>query len=76
MHDGVYGTLGEVVNHYNAGGAAANYAGTREVTIEPLLLDSREVDDLVEFLRALDDGDPLPTPDFPEGLVIAPALPD
>lgn len=76
MHDGVYGTLGEVVNHYNAGGAAANYAGTREVTIEPLLLDSREVDDLVEFLRALDDGDPLPTPDFPEGLVIEPALPD
>jgi len=76
MHDGVYGTLGEVVNHYNVGGAAANYAGTREVTIEPLLLDSREVDDLVEFLRALDDGAPLPTPDFPEGLVELPTLPD
>ena len=24
--------------------------------------------DLVEFLRALDDGSPLPTQDFPEGL--------
>jgi len=77
MHDGVYDTLGEVVTHYNSGGAAAaNYAGTREVTISPLLLDSREVDDLVEFLRALDDGEPLPTPDFPEGLVAKPTLPN
>jgi cytochrome c peroxidase len=76
MHDGVYGTLGEVVMHYNLGGSTGNYAGTREVTISPLLLDSDEVSDLVEFLRALDDGDPLPTPDFPEGLVAPPALPD
>ena len=76
MHDGVYGSLGEVVTHYNVGGAAANYAGIRDVTIEPLLLDSREVDDLVEFLRALDDGEPLPTVDFPEGLVADPVLPN
>jgi cytochrome c peroxidase len=76
MHDGVYGTLGEVVTHYNVGGSTGTYAGTREVTISPLLLDSDEVDDLVEFMRALDDGDPLPTPDFPEGLVAVPALPD
>jgi cytochrome c peroxidase len=76
MHDGVYGTLGEVVTHYNVGGSTGAYAGTREVTISPLLLDSDEVDDLVEFLRALDDGEPLPTPDFPEGLVAAPGLPD
>jgi len=76
MHDGVYGTLGEVVNHYNVGGSTGNYSGTREVTIAPLLLDSGEVDDLVEFLRALDDGDPLPTPDFPEGLLAGPRLPD
>jgi cytochrome c peroxidase len=76
MHDGVYGTLGEVVTHYNLGGSTSNYAGTREVTISPLLLDSQEVADLVAFLEALDDGDPLPTTDFPEGLVAAPALPD
>jgi cytochrome c peroxidase len=76
MHDGVYATLGEVVNHYNSGGATGNYAGTRDVTISPLLLDSGEVDDLIEFMRALDDGDPLPTADFPEGLVEPPSLPE
>jgi cytochrome c peroxidase len=76
MHDGVYGTLWDVVNHYNFGGATGAYAGTREVTISPLLLDSREVDDLVEFLRSLSDGDPLPTMEFPEGLASQPALPN
>jgi len=76
MHDGVYATLGEVVNHYNNGGATGNYAGTREVTISPLLLDSAEISDLIEFMRALDDGAPLPTPDFPEGLVERPSLPE
>jgi len=72
MHDGVYGTLWDVVNHYNSGGATGAYAGTREVTIAPLLLDASEVDDLVEFLRALSDGDPLPAADFPEGLTSPP----
>jgi len=76
MHDGVYGTLWDVVNHYNFGGATGAYAGTREVTIAPLLLDSREVDDLVEFLGALSDGDPLPTAEFPEGLTSQPVLPN
>ncbi|MEO7731599.1 MAG: cytochrome c peroxidase [Kofleriaceae bacterium] len=76
MHDGVYGTLSEVVDHYNAGGKTGEYAGTREVTIEPLLLDAREVGDLVEFLRSLDDGGPLASADFPEGLTSPPLLPD
>jgi cytochrome c peroxidase len=76
MHDGVYGTLWDVVDHYNFGGATGAYAGTREVTIAPLLLDSQEVDDLVEFLRSLSDGDPLPTTDFPEGLTSPPELPN
>jgi cytochrome c peroxidase len=74
MHDGVYGTLWDVVNHYNFGGATGAYVGTREVTIAPLLLDSREVGDLVEFLRSLSDGDPLPSTDFPEGLTSQPML--
>jgi len=76
MHDGVYGNLRDVVEHYNAGGETGGYAGTREVTIEPLLLDAREVDDLVELLRALDDDAPLPSSDFPEGLTSPPQLPE
>jgi cytochrome c peroxidase len=76
MHDGAYATLWDVVNHYNFGGATGLYAGTREVTIAPLLLDLREVDDLVAFLGALDDGEPLPSADFPEGLTAPPPLPN
>jgi cytochrome c peroxidase len=76
MHDGVYGNLWDVVNHYNFGGGTGAYAGTKEVTIAPLLLDTRELDDLVEFLRSLDDGPALASSDFPEGLVAAPALPN
>jgi cytochrome c peroxidase len=75
MHNGVYGNLWDVVDHYNFGGSTGSYVGTKEVTIAPLLLDDRELGDLVEFLRALEDGPPLPTADFPEGLLSAPALP-
>jgi cytochrome c peroxidase len=76
MHDGVYRNLWDVVNHYNFGGGTGAYSGTKEVTIAPLLLDAQEIDDLVEFLSSLDDGPALATPDFPEGLVAAPALPN
>jgi cytochrome c peroxidase len=76
MHDGVYATLGEVLDHYNRGGGMGDFSGTKEVTIAPLLLDDQEMSDLVEFLSSLDDGPPLPTPDFPEGLVGPPTLPN
>ena len=76
MHDGVYANLWDVVNHYNFGGRTGAYAGTKEATIEPLLLDDREVGDLVEFLRSLDDGPALATPGFPEGLTADPILPN
>jgi cytochrome c peroxidase len=76
MHDGVYSTLWDVVNHYNFGGNTGAFSGTKEVTIEPLLLDDGELNDLVEFLRELADAPPLPDADFPEGLVAAPALPN
>ena len=56
MHDGVYKTLWDVVNHYNFGGGTGPYSGTKDATIAPLLLTDAEMDDLVEFLRALDDG--------------------
>jgi cytochrome c peroxidase len=68
MHDGVYATLWDVVNHYNFGGVTGNYEGERDPAIAPLLLTDAELGDLVEFLRALDDGPSLPNPDFPEGL--------
>lgn len=76
MHNGVYSDLWEVVNHYNFGGATGSYLGQKEVTLSPLLLDDRELGDLVEFLRSLDDGEPLPTPVFPEGLLEQPSLPN
>jgi cytochrome c peroxidase len=76
MHDGVYATLGEVIDHYNRGGGMGDFSGTKEVTIAPLLLDDQEMSDLVEFLSSLDDGPPLPTPDFPEGLIGPPTLPN
>jgi len=76
MHDGVYGDLWEVVEHYNFGGNTGAFSGTKEVTISPLLLSSDEMNDLVEFLRSLADGDPLPSPAFPEGLLKAPTLPN
>ena len=75
MHDGVYGNLWEVVEHYNFGGNTGAYSGTKESTISPLLLDADEINDLVEFLRSLADGAPKDTTDFPEGLVAPPPLP-
>jgi cytochrome c peroxidase len=70
MHDGAYKTLWEVVNHYNFGGATGPYAGKKDPALAPLLLSDAELGDLVEFLRALDDGDPLDP-----ALVTRPPLP-
>jgi len=81
MHDGTYQTLWDVVNHYNFGGATGPYAGTKDLALAPLLLTDAEIGDLVEFLRALDDGDPLETHDFDQedydlqGLAGQPKLP-
>jgi cytochrome c peroxidase len=76
MHDGVYTDLWDVVNHYNFGGATGGYSGKKDPSIIPLLLDDREMSDLVAFLGALTDGDPAPSPDFPEGLLAVPVLPN
>jgi cytochrome c peroxidase len=56
MHDGVYADLWAVVNHYNFGGESGNYAGEKDPAISPLLLSDGDLDDLVEFLQALEDG--------------------
>jgi cytochrome c peroxidase len=75
MHDGVYQTLWDVVNHYNFGGSTGPYSGTKDPALAPLLLTDAEMGDLVEFLRALDDGRVKQTDDFPEGLLAQPTLP-
>jgi cytochrome c peroxidase len=75
MHDGAYQTLWDVVNHYNFGGATGPYSGKKDPALAPLLLTDSELGDLVEFLRALDDGAALPTDDFPEGLLEEPPPP-
>lgn len=76
MHNGVYSNLWDVVSHYNFGGGTGAYSGTKEAAVSPLLLTNEELDDIVEFLRSLTDGPPLATPDFPEGLVVPPVLPE
>jgi cytochrome c peroxidase len=75
MHNGVYTNLWDVVEHYNFGGGTGSYSGKKVAALVPLLLSDRELDDIVEFLRSLDDGDPLPIDGFPEGLTKAPPLP-
>lgn len=75
MHDGIYGDLWDVVNHYNFGGETGNYAGERDPAINPLLLGNDDLDNLIEFLESLEDGDALPTTDFPEGLTAPPPAP-
>jgi cytochrome c peroxidase len=75
MHNGVYQTLWDVVNHYNFGGATGPYSGSKDPALAPLLLTDAELGDLVEFLRALDDGPVNPAEGFPEGLLTHPTLP-
>jgi cytochrome c peroxidase len=58
MHDGAYPDLWSVVNHYNFGGESGNYAGEKDPAISPLLLSDGDLDDLIEFLQALEDGPP------------------
>ena len=75
MHDGVYGDLWDVVTHYNFGGESGNYSGEKDPAINPLLLSDADLDNLIEFLQPLEDGDPLPSADFSEGLTAPPPLP-
>ncbi|HEY4394001.1 MAG TPA: cytochrome c peroxidase [Polyangia bacterium] len=75
MHDGAYGDLWDVVNHYNFGGETGTYAGEKDPAINPLLLSNDDLDNLIGFLESLEDGPEQPTADFPEGLTEKPALP-
>jgi len=51
MHDGAYGDLWDVVNHYNFGGETEVYSGERDPAINPLLLSDADLDNLIEFPR-------------------------
>ncbi len=58
-HNGVYGTLWDVVDHYRFGGSTGLHAGQRDAAMQPLNLSDEDVTDLVEFMRAL-TGEPVP----------------
>jgi cytochrome c peroxidase len=50
MHDGAYGTLEEVVEHYDRGGEAVEHLSPN---MKPLGLTAREKADLVSFMKSL-----------------------
>ena len=64
MHDGVYQSLWDVVNHYNFGGATGPLFGSERSRARAPDAHRCRARDLVEFLRALDDGDVLPAGRF------------
>jgi len=63
MHDGSFKTLREVVEHYNAGGEPNPNA---DPLIRPLGLTDAELDDIVAFLKTLDDSTIATNPAFRE----------
>ena len=52
MHDGIFGTLAEVVQHYSDA-VVTSGVGVPAVQLKPLLLSADEQSDLVAFLEAL-----------------------
>jgi cytochrome c peroxidase len=66
MHDGIYSTLEEVIEHYNRGGSPLAVAPeNKDVRMQPLHLEPDEIADLVAFLVTL-TSDPLPKELLPE----------
>lgn len=57
MHNGGYRTLKEVMNFYNKGGGKAFGFKVENQTLSdaPLQLTDKEIDDIIEFMKALDD---------------------
>jgi cytochrome c peroxidase len=56
MHNGMYATLREVIEHYNTGGIhsrGGETIGTIDPKVKVLNLTSQEIDDLVAFLETL-----------------------
>jgi cytochrome c peroxidase len=59
MHTGSLLTLEDVVQFYNWGGGTADFAGTKNPSMVPLLLSNDDLTDLVAFLNSL-TGEPPP----------------
>ena len=57
MHDGVFGTLAEVVQHYSDG-VDTDGVGVPAAQFKPLLLSADEQSDLVAFLETLTSDQP------------------
>lgn len=57
MHNGGYKTLKEVMNFYNKGGGKAFGFKVENQTLSdaPLQLTDKEIDDIIEFMKALND---------------------
>lgn len=57
MHNGGYKTLKEVMNFYNKGGGKAFGFKLENQTLSdaPLQLTDQEIDDIIDFMKALDD---------------------
>ncbi|RXM53649.1 MULTISPECIES: cytochrome-c peroxidase [unclassified Chryseobacterium] len=57
MHNGGYKTLKEVMNFYNKGGGKSFGFKVENQTLSdaPLQLTEHEIDDIIEFMKALDD---------------------
>ena len=60
LHTGELETLREVVEFYNAGGAADGFSGKKSPALVPLNLTEMEISDLVAFLESL-TGEPIPS---------------
>lgn len=69
MHNGTFATLWDVLAWYREAAATDGFPGTLDSAVEPLRLSDNDLEDLVEFLRAL-EGDPLP-----EDVIAPPELP-
>ena len=55
MHDGSLATLGEVIDHYAAGGRAAAARGSRRGDLRPFAIDAQGRRELIAFLESLTD---------------------
>jgi cytochrome c peroxidase len=69
MHDGSMATLGEVIDHYAAGGKFAHPNKSR--ILRPFRLTDGDKRDLVEFLKSLTDEDMLHDPQWSDPWAVA-----
>jgi cytochrome c peroxidase len=60
FHNGTFNSLWDVVNFYNFAGNAGSFPGTKDPILTTRRMTNEEMEDLVNFLKAL-EGEPLPT---------------